>query len=201
MGSYRSKWDDSAIKGAVRVMETLQSWRTEYISRYPHPEVQLAVSISAIEGGWPWRISRSAASCSVYVDVRTLPSQPLVPVMRELRELVRSVDPSDKSYRSEVDFYATISGSEVNPEEEIVQAVKRAHKAVHGEEPGVRFSQATNDAAHFRRYGIPTLIYGPGGARMPDNAEELGECVRIDNLVNCTKVYALTALELCNIQG
>jgi acetylornithine deacetylase/succinyl-diaminopimelate desuccinylase-like protein len=100
-----------------------------------------------------------------------------------------------------VDFYATISGSEIDPGEEIVQVVKRAHKTVHGEEPGVRFSQATNDAAHFRRYGIPTLIYGPGGARMPDNTEELGECVRIDNLVNCTKVYALAAIELCNRPG
>lgn len=201
MGSYRSKWEDTAIKGAVRVMESLQSWRTGYLSRHPHPEVQLAVSISAIEGGWPWRLARSAANCSVYVDVRTLPSQPLVPVMREIREVVRSVDPEDKSYRAEVDFYATISGSEIDPGEELVQLVKRAHKTLHGEEPGVRFSQATNDAAHFRRYGIPTLIYGPGGARMPDNTEELGECVRIDNLVNCTKVYALAAMDLCNRPG
>lgn len=93
-------------------------------------------------------MSRSAGQCSVYVDVRTLPEQPLSPVMRELRELVRSLDGQDAAYKSEVDFYATIPGSEISPEEELVQAVRRAHQAVHGEEPGRRFSQATNDAAH-----------------------------------------------------
>ena len=197
MGSYRSSWENSAIKRAVGVMEALQSWRTSYLARHRHPDVELAVAISAIEGGWPWRVSRSAGHCSVYVDVRTLPEQPLFPVMRELRELVRSLDPQDSSFRSEVDYYATIPGSEIGMEAEVVQAVRQAHKAVHGEEPGRRFSQATNDAAHFRRYGVPSLIYGPGGARMPESQEEVGECVRIDNLVRCAKVYALTALEVC----
>ncbi|MBI2999848.1 MAG: M20/M25/M40 family metallo-hydrolase [Deltaproteobacteria bacterium] len=198
MGSYRSSWENSAIRRAVRVMEELQSWRGGYLARNRHPDVELAMSISAIEGGWPWRVSRSAGHCSVYVDVRTLPSQPIYPVMRELKELVRSVDGKEEVHRSEVDFYATIPGSEIGMEAEIVQAVRQAHLAVHGKEPTARFSQATNDAAHLRRYGVPSLIYGPGGARMPDSQEEIGECVRIGNLVDCAKVYALSALDLCN---
>jgi len=198
MGSYRSSWDNSAIKRAVGVMEALQSWRTAYLSRHQHPDVELAVAISAIEGGWPWRVSRSAGHCSVYVDVRTLPDQPLFPVMRELKGLVRSLDPQDSDFHSEVDFYATIPGSEVGMEAEVVQAVKQAHVTVRGQEPGKRFSQATNDAAHLRRYGVQTLIYGPGDVKPPENQQEIGECVRIGNLVDCAKVYALTALDLCN---
>jgi acetylornithine deacetylase/succinyl-diaminopimelate desuccinylase-like protein len=134
----------------------------------------------------------------VYVDVRTLPDQPLFPVMRELKGLVRSLDPQDSDFHSEVDFYATIPGSEVGMEAEVVKAVKQAHVTVHGQEPAKRLSQATADVSHFNRYGVQTMVYGPGGARMPENQEEIGECVLISNLVECAKVYALTALDLCN---
>ncbi|MBI2999849.1 MAG: hypothetical protein HYY46_15580, partial [Deltaproteobacteria bacterium] len=115
--------------------------------------------------------------------------------------LVRSLDPEDSSFRSEVDYYATIPGSEVGMEAEVVQAVRQAHVTVHGQEPGKRLSQATADVSHFNRYGVQAMVYGPGGARAPDNQEEIGECVRIGNLVDCAKVYALTALELCNRPG
>ncbi|MBI2360013.1 MAG: M20/M25/M40 family metallo-hydrolase [Deltaproteobacteria bacterium] len=198
MGSYRSTWENSAIKRAVAVMEALQSWRTSYLSRNRHPDVELAMSISAIEGGWPWRVSRSAGHCSVYVDVRTLPSQPLHPVMRELKDLVRSVDGKEEVHRSEVDFYATTPGTEIGVKAELVEAVRQAHITIHGQVPTTRVSQATADVSHFNRYGVQAMVYGPGGARMPEGQEEVGECVLIGNLVNCAKVYALAALDLCN---
>lgn len=198
MGSYRSDWETSAINRAVRVIEGLQSWKASYIARHRHHSVEPTVTISSIEGGWPWRASRSPADCSIYVDVRIAPDQPLISIRNDLLGLVRSFDPEDKRYRSEVDFYATIPGSEISTEAEIVRAVQHAHAAVTGQESPYRYSQAVNDAAHFNRYGIPSVIYGPGGARREDGTELMNEYVRIDNMVDCTKVYALTALEVCN---
>jgi len=43
------------------------------------------------------------------------------------------------------------------------------------------------------RYGIPTVNYGPSSG--PRDAE--GEKVRIQTLVDVTKIYALTAVALC----
>jgi acetylornithine deacetylase/succinyl-diaminopimelate desuccinylase-like protein len=197
MGSYRSGWEQNAIHRATRVLEALQKWRASYLERNRHPGVELAVAISAIDGGWPWRAARSPGSCSIYVDVRTAPDQSLLPARSELVNLVRNLDLGDQDDAAEIEFYATIPGSEVDPQEEIVFALQRAYKAVHGQESSYRYSQATNDVTNFRRYGVPAVIYGPGGARMPDNKEALGECVRIENLVSCTKVYALIALEIC----
>ncbi len=198
MGSYRSQWSDNAIVRMLEVIDALARWREEYLSEDPGDGAKAAISISAIQGGWPARISRSPATCSIFVDIRTLPTQPLVPVMKKLGAVVRSVQ-TDQPI--EIDHYATIPGSDIAPDSPLVDTVRRAHVAVHGSEPGVRFSQATADAAHFRRYGIETLLYGPGGARMPDNVEQLGECVLIENLVDCAKVYALTAIEVCGTRS
>ncbi len=198
MGSYRAPWENNAINRATQVVNALCSWRESYLQRYCHPEVELAVSISSIEGGWPWRASRSPGSCSVFVDIRTAPNQSLLPVRGELVQLIRSLNLGDGDAAPDVEFYASIPGSEIDSGEEIVSTLQRAHKAVHGQEATYRYSQATNDVTHFRRYGVPAVIYGPGGARMPENKEELGECVRIENLVDCTRVYALAAVEIAN---
>ncbi len=198
MGSHNSDWETSPINRAMRIAQAVQSWRTELVKRHRHSEISPTVTVSAIEGGWPWRAARSPGSCSVYVDVRTAPDQPLISVKDELVPLVRALDPEDSRFRSEVEFYATIPGYEISSDAEIVQALQRAHGAVHGQAAACDYSRPVNDAVHLYRYGIQTVIYGPGGALRADGTEEVNEYVRIDNLVNCAKVYALTALEVCN---
>jgi acetylornithine deacetylase/succinyl-diaminopimelate desuccinylase-like protein len=53
-----------------------------------------------------------------------------------------------------------------------------------------------SDASVMTRYGIETVNYGPSsGPRDKD-----GEKVAIKTLVDITKIYVLTAAELCGIQ-
>jgi acetylornithine deacetylase/succinyl-diaminopimelate desuccinylase-like protein len=54
------------------------------------------------------------------------------------------------------------------------------------------FNMAT-DGRYFSRAGHPTIIYGPGNPRL---AHVANEWVGIDEVVNATKAYALTALQL-----
>jgi acetylornithine deacetylase/succinyl-diaminopimelate desuccinylase-like protein len=51
----------------------------------------------------------------------------------------------------------------------------------------------SSDASVLTRYGIETVNYGPSSG--PRDAE--GEKVRIQTLVDVTKIYALAAAELC----
>jgi acetylornithine deacetylase/succinyl-diaminopimelate desuccinylase-like protein len=51
----------------------------------------------------------------------------------------------------------------------------------------------SSDASVLSRYGVPTINYGPSSG--PRDAE--GEKVAIETLVNMTRIYALTAAELC----
>jgi acetylornithine deacetylase/succinyl-diaminopimelate desuccinylase-like protein len=130
--------------------------------------------------------------------VRTAPEQSLISIKRELLPIVRSFDPEDIRYQSEIEFYVTIPGYEISSDAEIVQTLQGAHKAVHGKPAIHDYSRPVNDAVHLLRYGIPTVIYGPGGVLRDDGKEETNEYVHTANLVNCAKVYALTALGVCN---
>jgi acetylornithine deacetylase len=83
----------------------------------------------------------------------------------------------------------------------IVQAVARNYEVVTGEPPEgmgaiLPFTYTANDTCHLWDAGIPCLLYGPGVIR--GNADEDDSCVIISEMVQCTKVLALTALEVCN---
>jgi acetylornithine deacetylase/succinyl-diaminopimelate desuccinylase-like protein len=81
---------------------------------------------------------------------------------------------------------------------EIVQAIARAYRRVTGAEPrgiglpasplGARYGAA---AAHLWRAGIPAPIYGPSGGSNGDDYS------LIDEMVLCSQVLALTAVEIC----
>jgi len=53
-----------------------------------------------------------------------------------------------------------------------------------------------SDASVLTRYGVETVNYGPSSG--PRDKE--GEKVSIKTLVDITKIYALTAAELCGVQ-
>jgi acetylornithine deacetylase len=83
----------------------------------------------------------------------------------------------------------------------IVQAVARNHEVVTGEPPHAvgaifPFAYTANDTCHLWDAGIPCLLYGPGVIRGSEGEDD--SCVIISEMVQCTKVLALTALEVCN---
>lgn len=74
----------------------------------------------------------------------------------------------------------------------LVQAMIGANQVLRLSTEPTGFSMAT-DGRFFARKGVPTIIYGPGDpglAHVPD------EWVGIDELVQATRAYALTALRL-----
>ena len=112
-----------------------------------------------------------------------------------------------------VDLYLTTPGYEISKNEFVVKAVERAHKTVFNQP--VPFSKPirygiTSDGSRIAQYGVPAITYGPGfGTHLVDPTEPkageewdsptgLRRGVGITNMVNCTKVYAMAALEICN---
>ena len=85
-------------------------------------------------------------------------------------------------------------GTEVEEDSPIYQAVVRAHTTVFGEGPEIISEAYISDATYLNRFGVPALNYGPAGrlrttteSRWDPNA---GEHVSIEDLYNCTRVYA-----------
>ena len=76
---------------------------------------------------------------------------------------------------------------------EFALSVKKAYKTVYNEERDFKLFIASTDAHHFKRNGIDTLVIGTMRGDNKYHAQD--EFVYIDDLIEATKIYALTALD------
>ena len=85
----------------------------------------------------------------------------------------------------------------------IVRLVARCHQEITGEAPKIigsvlPNSYSSNDTCHLWKSGIPCLIYGPGTVR---GGQDEDDCYAyVSEMVQATKVYALTILDHCGVE-
>ena len=150
--------------------------------------------------------------CTIMVDVHFLPGQTVESIVSDIR---RALDPlladdADLKYEIEIPPPDSFKGRrrlvmdplDVPADEHIVQVVARSHELVTGNPPNVigavlPSSYSANDTCHLWNAGIPCLIYGPGVER--GSPDEDDACVLISEMVACTKVLAVTALDVCDV--
>ena len=66
-----SEMEKNAISNSTLVLNKLNAWIPDYVSRNTIGGYKPKVNIAAIEGGWPWRGARTPDTCNIYVDVRS----------------------------------------------------------------------------------------------------------------------------------
>lgn len=149
--------------------------------------------------------------CTIIVDVHFVPGQTVESIVADIRralDLLRGEDP-DFKYDIEIPPPESFKGRrrlvmsplDVPIDTYIVQAVARSYEIVTGQPPQaigavLPYSYTANDTCHIWNSGIPCLLYGPGVVR--GGKDEDDSCVLISEMVQCTKVLALTALDVCN---
>jgi hypothetical protein len=88
-------------------------------------------------------------------------------------------------------------GWEAKNADRLIAAVEQAHGAVFNKQkPGRAVTPESSmwrDINIFNEVGIPSVQYGPAGGQGGGNF-----FLTLDDAVKAAKVYALTALELCN---
>ena len=149
--------------------------------------------------------------CTIIVDVHFVPGQTTESIVADIRRTLDSLAEEDPGLRYEIeipppDFFRgrrrlVMSPLDVPIDEYIVQAVARNHELVTGEPPNVigallPNSYSSNDTCHLWNAGIPCLIYGPGVVRGSEDEDD--SCVIISEMVQCARVLAVTALDVCN---
>ncbi len=148
--------------------------------------------------------------CTIIVDVHFLPGQTVDGIVADIRRVLDPLlaeDP-DLSFEIEIpppDFFKgrrrlVMDPLDVPHDTEIVQAVARSYKDVTGQPPKaigtvLPYSYTANDTCHLWNAGIPCLLYGPAVVRGSGGEDD--SCVIISEMVQCTKVLALTALDVC----
>ncbi len=201
------------VLAAAKVAQAIQEWERDYQHKYTHKFMLPTVQIGAIEGGNPFKPG-TRPTTDIFVIVKTLPGTPPLAIKRELEKVC------DKMRRKEsdildirVELYLSTDGYEISKSEYVVQAMARAHKTVFGKVVSyakpIRYG-ITSDGSRIAAYGVPSITYGPGfGTHLVDPTETkappewdtpsgVRRGVGIENMVNCTKVYTLAALDICS---
>ena len=194
------------VVNAIAVMHELQSdiakWARDYEAAHVHMGEHPNVTIAAIRGGAPWRLSRNPHDCSLYLDVRTVPGQSVDSVKRDLRRVLRSF--AERTGKPEPVMHVYVSDPPTVLDESIpiIQAMGAAQKDVTGERPASIIRRPGADAVHLTAYGVPCIAFGPGGRMHPDtrgaSMHAFGEHALVDDCVAAAKIYLAAALDLCN---
>ena len=201
---------DNFVLQAGKVAQAIQDWEKEYQQKFKHPFMLPTVQIGAIEGGNPFKPGTQPAT-NLYVIVKTLPGTPTMTIRRELEAACAKVEEREKDIKTKVELYLSTDGYEISKEELVVKVMERAHQEVLGrpvDYPVPKRYGITSDGARIAAYGVPTITYGPGfGTHLVDpteprvkewdNPSGIRRGVGIQNMMNCTKVYALAALDVC----
>lgn len=187
----------SAIVRMAPLIQRIEEWAYDYEqkNRYECPGGTIVprVNIGAIRGGVPYKITKTVQQCAIYVDVRTTPVQNPLDIREELRRLVAGA-----GLEGEVELYTYRPSFEADPQkvEPLKGAITRAHQAMLGVAPKAAaspFSSMWRDINCFNEMRIPAMTYGPG---VSVGAGTFG--MKISDLVMGSRLYALTALDLCD---
>ena len=193
------------VVNAIAEMHILQTkiaaWSEQYSASHEYLGERPNVTVAAIRGGMPWRLSRNPWECSLYLDVRTVPGTTTDDIKRGLRHVLREFAQERGCAEPILDVYVSDPPTDIGDTPLITQVMHAAHRQVTGKDsPGI-IRRPGADSTHLNRYDVPTLCYGPGGRSHPDakgrQMHAVGEHVSVDDLYTAAKVYLTAALAVC----
>jgi acetylornithine deacetylase/succinyl-diaminopimelate desuccinylase-like protein len=194
------------VVNAIAVMHELQTdiarWARDYEAAHVYMGERPNVTVAAIRGGAPWRLSRNPHSCSLYLDIRTVPGQTVDGVKRDLRHVLRLSAHRTGTPEPELHVYVSDPPVVLDDKLPIIQALGAAQAEVTGQRPPAIIRRPGADAVHLTAYGVPCVAFGPGGRTHPDargaSMHAFGEHVLVDDCVAAAKIYLATALDICS---
>ena len=194
------------VVNAIALMHDLQNDITQWARDYETANVYMGehpnVTIAAIRGGAPWRLSRNPHACSLYLDIRTVPGQTVEAVKRDLRRVLRAFAARTGTAEPALHVYVSDPPTVLDEKLPIVQALGAAQAAVTGAKSAPIIRRPGADAVHLTVYGVPCVTFGPGGRLHPDaggaSMHAFGEHVLIDDCVAAARIYLAAALDLCS---
>ena len=132
--------------------------------------------------------------CVVTIDIRTVPGQEHSKIIDDMLAIAADLKDEMPSLRLEIEVINDRAPVETSTEAAIVQAAVLVMREVFGQVSEVGGVNYYTDASVLASStGIPTIIFGPGEARLCHQADEF---VELEKLIAATKFYAALALKM-----
>lgn len=137
--------------------------------------------------------------CRVYLDVRWTPNQTIEQVKHDIEKLAEEVGKERTDVYVEVKYIPRPRPAmEIASNNELVTTVQRNVQQITGHMPTVGGETFWADSGLLCNLAnIPTLMFGPGDI---STAHSDHEFIEVNDLASATKVYVLTALDICGVE-
>jgi acetylornithine deacetylase len=186
----------NSIRRMHELMGPILEWIARWETKASYGGRKAIVNLGGIRGGHGWRASRTPEKTDLFLDVRVPPTISMSEARREVQQVFLDLEKQHPDWGLEFETYVSVPGARISEEHEMIKAIDANHSLIMGKPPDRQVVVWCSDASVLSRYGIETVNYGPSSG--PRDAE--GEKVKIKTLVDITKIYALTAAELCGVQ-
>jgi acetylornithine deacetylase/succinyl-diaminopimelate desuccinylase-like protein len=189
-GSRPAEGQDAILR-LGRVLARLEALDRGLQARAAHELVGTAsLHASTITGGREW--SSYPDFATLRMERRTLPGEPPSVGLTELTEVRSSLRASDPSLRMEVNQLFSRPAYEIPRNHELPQTLAAAVEASGGR-PNIAGATFWTDAAILGHSGIPSVLFGPGGAGL----HSVEEYVILDDVGVCRDALAELARRFC----
>lgn len=175
------------------VVQEVLKWSAKWRQRAAWSGHEGVVNLGCLRAGDPWRASRTPPHADLFLDVRVPPTLEMADARGEIEILVQSLQNQFPDYGIDFETFVSVPGATIREDHEMVRAIEHNHARIMGTPPVRDTVLWCSDASTLSEHGVPTVNYGPSSGPR----DEQGEKVAIKTLVDITKVYALTAAELC----
>jgi acetylornithine deacetylase len=193
--AHGSRWQEGvdAITHMGRVLAGIDELSQVLVTHPGHPLLgPPSLHASLISGGQ--ELSSYPARCHLEVERRTIPGESLEEVRTELQSILNQLDEADETLSATLTMGLERHAFEVSEEAPIVRAIVDASQQVLDLTPRLGGAAGWMDSALLSVAGVPTAIYGPGGA----GAHGFEEWADLDVLEKFTNVLARVAYDFCS---
>lgn len=174
----------------MNLQEELEQKETQYPIAPGMPSKVGSVTITKIDGG----VSHTTVpdSCNLHCIISIIPEMDLEAIKTKLFTFVEEYKKENPELDLSVQAPVFVEPLIADTNTEFAASVKKAFNTLYNEERDFKLFIASTDAHHFKRKGIDTLVIGPMVGDNNYHAQD--EFVYIEELINTTKIFALTAL-------
>ncbi|MFX1449386.1 MAG: M20 family metallopeptidase [Promethearchaeota archaeon] len=195
---YRNEYSGiNAIQKMVRILNFLKDLQEEFNkqeSKYPitsdHPSKISHINFAIINGGT--KISTVPDQCFLSCSIHIIPEQSVENIKKRIIDFVEELKKQDPDLNITVQIPLSFEPQTLDLNSKFAKAVKKSVKIVFNEDREFKMFLPTTDAHWFQELGIETVLFGP--IRAINKAHASDEFVYIDDLINTTKMFAITAL-------
>jgi len=189
-GSRPSDGQDAILRMG-RVLARLEALDATIQARPPHPLVGTgSLHASLIEGGR--ELSSYPDRATLQMERRILPSEKESDAIEEVQQILDTLSREDATFRARATAVFSRPAYEVPTDHELPQLLAASVKRV-GAEARITGASFWTDAAVLGHAGIPSILFGPGGAGLHSTEEY----VNIADVLVCRDALEELARRFC----